>query len=243
MATEELQSVQSVIVKFLNAHHHGNPERMALQERLDHAVSHKEGPDQVVQLWKQVRALDDSRALLPSTPALNSSLIDVPNATCINLEFKGSQSQDLRFRILTWMMHRLQAFVDDHPDFEIKTATLDFPTNDWPHEDGPSPSWKLGPQKLIKRITIPEVTKILGREVGFVLTDDLVWVLEDVKKQSISVKNTLNMRIPLIADEPLYPQVQNYLGENQGYANAAYRHSHRFMGSKWTWVFERKVQQ
>ncbi|KAF7869750.1 hypothetical protein EAF04_004534 [Stromatinia cepivora] len=160
-------------------------------------------------------------SMMPLPEDLNTSLNDLPDIRSVQLEFKtflpASKNSFLgMFRVL-------KAFLDDHENFKLRDAMIE-PRSSASFSRVPNrPGWEIA-RREIKRISIPQITEMAGRDVCFLLPADNIWKLEDAEKGDVAAENSVDFSV----DDISYI----FLGCE---AAQVLRHC------TWTFIFERAV--
>lgn len=229
MDCEELQSVQNVVIKFLpTSLYERDPDILYKWHQIREVLEVVKDRDLATKMREEVVNVEVERSNLPSVLVLKSSLECLPKVRSVQMEFKGSRSA-FSARTFVGMFRRVKAFLTDNKDYTLKAATIECGDHTIFRQGENRQGWTIS-QRIIKRISIPEVTEIVGREVWFLITNDTIsdesfWKLEDVAQQEIDVVNILHHTVDNSGSEhPTLPLALKILVE-----------------SKWTWVLERDV--
>ncbi|QSZ34231.1 hypothetical protein DSL72_005821 [Monilinia vaccinii-corymbosi] len=230
MDREELQTIRNVVVKFLPVHpYKQGADTLHTWDQIKLASLAGNG-DLAEKMREEVVDVEAGRSSFPSPSVLKSSLEGLPNLCSVQLEFKGSSSPAGKEAFMG-MFRRLKAFLADNKDYKLEDLTVEHRGRKRLRRREQAGGWIIG-DNFIKRIAIPEITKMVGREVGLVVTSDdrwneTIWQLEDVTNQEIAFKNILHQNVEnMAADVFVVPSVL-----------------HRLFQSNWTWLLERDVQQ
>lgn len=210
MDDNERQLVQNIVVKFVPVD--------SYQEHIA-----REGPQNPLGIQ---RYRDENKEYyhpsLPSRTMLNQSLSELPAVQSVQLEFKTFLPA---YRpTFTGMIKVVESFQYDSKEFRLVTAMIEPNNNNQCPRSEDGRGWKFV-QRNVCRIVIPEVSVMAGHHVGFVLTDENIWSLEDVTKQEILSKETMT----------LFEMGTNQLGYLTWHTDG----DSVLRGCRWTWVFER----
>ncbi|CAD6448569.1 1753165e-3a0e-41e8-b79d-c0f124d03f37 [Sclerotinia trifoliorum] len=209
MDGEERQLVRNIVVKYVPGQ----------------SVSSKQAARLVAK--KSAGKLSSAEAkqyysMVPLPEDLNRSLNDLPKLRTVQMEFKTFLAA---FKTTYLGMFRvLKSFFDDHEGFKLEDAMIEPRSNAKFSRVPNKPRWEIGVQE-IERILITEITEIAGRDVCFLLANN-IWKLEDADRRKIAAENTAVLNLENISDLVLGFQVARELSQ-----------------CTWTFIFERAVRR